>query len=119
MKNLAARIRMARMTHRLEASFAEIHTYQLNHKNIPKTLIQKTLTNISNLLEANRQLQAVDYLEAKVYSLEEYASMVRYTDTAILTEEQLLNMAQIQQLLTNLEEAQTQKDLRKARQGHG
>lgn len=118
MKNLAARIRMARMTHRLEASFAEIHTYQLNHKNIPKTLIQTTLTNISNLLEANRQLQAVDYLEdIKVYSLEEYASMVRYTD--ILTEEQLLNMAQIQQLLTNLEEAQTQKGPRKARQGHG
>ena len=105
MKNLAARIRMARMTHRLEASFAEIHTYQLNHKNIPKTLIQTTLTNISNLLEANRQLQAVDYLEDE------------YTD--ILTEEQLLNMAQIQQLLTNLEEAQTQKGPLKARQGPG
>lgn len=105
MKNLAARIRMARMIHRLEASFTEIHTYQLNHKTIPKTLIQTTLTNISNLLEANRQLQAVDYLEDE------------YTD--ILTEEQLLYMAQIQQFLTNLEAPQPQTGPRKARRGPG
>jgi len=111
-KNQSAKIKMARMKHRLEASFAEMHAYQLNHETIPQLLIKTTLTNISNLLEANRQLQAVAYVDNVNLDKDE-----EYTD--ILTDEQLLTISQLHISLLNLEALEPQKGRRGARRGHG
>lgn len=88
MKNLAAKIKMTRTQRHLEQTLFKIHTYQLNKKPLPQTLIKTALNNISEILDANRKLKAHIYIE------NDEADM-------IITPEQTLTLAQLEQILTN------------------